>query len=297
MSQRRGWLWMTSGILLALIAGIFTFRAINDTASNVPTSVLQEAPTVPVLVAAIDIPPRQLIDESMVTVKNAPANLVPDGFLDTLDDVVGKMAITPITKDEILLRDRLVDPTNKDAPVLYRLNENEILLAVPADALLSNLGMVSVGDHVDLASTVVLDYVDKDTGTTKTTTSAFLSLQNLEVQGVMSREPLPEGSSKVLKPDAVLLAVPQQDALVIKYLIDTGASMDFFLRPPGIDTLSTAVPVDADYLVNRFQLLENLPKEVIDEIIRRQQSASTAPSPTATPQGASGSATQPPAVP
>ncbi|RME66472.1 MAG: Flp pilus assembly protein CpaB [Caldilineae bacterium] len=262
---------MTSGILLALIAGLFTFRAINDAMTNATTAAVDEAPTIPVLVATADISARELVDASKVTVKRAPAHLVPEDYLDSLDDVVAKMATVPIRAGEILIRSRFVDPTDKDAPILYRIDSDDVLIAVPADALMSSLNLLKVGDHVDLAYTVALEYTDKDTGEIKSTTSAFLSLQNLEVKGlVRSQTPAEEGAG-LLKPEAVLLAVSQQDALMIKYLIDTGASMDFFVRPPGVDALSPTIPVDAEYLVDRFQLFDSLPQELVNEIIRRQQ--------------------------
>ncbi|RMH38549.1 MAG: Flp pilus assembly protein CpaB [Gammaproteobacteria bacterium] len=264
---------MTSGILLALIAGLFTFRAINDAVMNATSSAVEQTPTIPVLVAAVDIPARRLIDESMITVKKVPANLVPEAYIDTLDDVIAKMATVPIAEGEILLRTRLVDPTDKDAPILYRIDEDEVLVAVPASALMSSLNLLSVGDHVDLAYTVALEYTDKETEEIKSTTAAFLSLQNLEVKGLVRSQPPTEEGGALLKPDAVLLAVRQQDALVLKYLIDIGASMDFFLRPPGVEALSPTTPVDAEYLVDRFQLFDSLPDELVNEIIRRQQSA------------------------
>ncbi len=57
-----------------------------------------------------------------------------------------------------------------------------------------------------------------------------------------------------MHPDAVLVAVNPQDALVLKYLMDTGADMEMFLRAPGNDTLTPMLPVDQEYLINRFQL-------------------------------------------
>ena len=263
MKQRRGWLWLFAGVLLALIAGMLTFRTINEATTNATLAQLEEMPMLQVLVAAQNIAARQLIDESMVKLQKVPATLAPEGYMKTADEIVGQISDTPLVAGEILLQHRLISPTDPNAPILYRMNPNEVLIAVPASALLGQVGMLAVGHHIDLAYTVAIDF-DAAEGEQQQAepVTTFLSLQNLEVKGLLRRQPPTEENSGLLRPDAVLLAVSPQDALVLKHLVDTGAPMDFLLRAPGNEALSPVLPVDAQYLINRFQLNLEMPSDL-----------------------------------
>ncbi len=55
-------------------------------------------------------------------------------------------------------------------------------------------------------------------------------------------------------PQWVTLAVTPQDALVLKYAEEAGASMDFVLRPAGSTSLVTTEPVTLQYIVDRFNM-------------------------------------------
>ncbi len=257
MTQKRGWIWLFSGALLALIAGLLTFRTINEATTNATLSKLEEMPTLQVLVAGQDIGARQLIDESMIKTQKIPATLVPEGYIKEAVDVVGKISQMPLVAGEILLSSRLLSPTDPTSPVLYKMKSNEVLLAVPATAILGQTGMLAVGDRIDLAYTVAIDFdsavADAERQDAEPVTT-FLSLQNLEIKGLLRRQPSTEETTSLLRPDALLLAVSPQDALVIKHLVDTGAPMDFLLRAPGNEALSPVLPVDAQYLIDRFQL-------------------------------------------
>lgn len=260
MTQRRGWIWLFAGVLMALVAGLLTFRTVNEVSNNAALARLDNTPTLQVLVATQNIPARQLIDQSMVQIQKVPASLAPEGYLQSTEEVLLKMSQTDIVVGEILLKQRLTDPTDPESPVLYQISANEVLISVPASAILGQVGMLSVGDHIDIAYTVSFDFniTDDDNETTDAPPSTtFLSLQNLEVKGLLRRQAPTEDSTAILGPDAVLLAVSAQDALVLKHLIDIGAPMDFFLRAPGNESLAPVIPVDSQYLVDRFQLQIN----------------------------------------
>jgi hypothetical protein len=55
---------------------------------------------------------------------------------------------------------------------------------------------------------------------------------------------------------AYLLALPAQDALVLKHLKDTGANFDFVLRAPTSNQLLELNNVTEQYLIDRYQLVE-----------------------------------------
>ncbi|HRJ42754.1 MAG TPA: hypothetical protein PL105_12790, partial [Caldilineaceae bacterium] len=102
------------------------------------------------------------------------------------------------------------------------------------------------------------DYTDENgqVSNDKTLTT-FLSLQNLEIKGLMSRSIAKEGIIPL--PDDILLSVAAQEALILKYLIDSRAPMDLLLRSPGNNSLLAVSPVDEQYLIDYFQLEIDVP--------------------------------------
>jgi Flp pilus assembly protein CpaB len=276
--QRRGWIWLIAGVVLALVAGVMTFDTINDATTAAVKSSIQDSATTQVLVAAADILPNQLVTEDMVSIVEVPVYLAPLQAATSVDQVTNRIATSMIASGSFLIQEQLVNPADPNAPVLYTIDKDRILMAIPATALLGNLGFLKVGDRVDIAYTTDLE-VDvlnqaneqtvsdedeqKDTRSGDVIPVTFYSLQNVEIKG-LAKYALGEESATITSPDALIVAVNPQDALVIKYLMDTGADMEMFLRAPGNDTLSPMQPVDQEYLINRFQLHLGEPVNFID---------------------------------
>jgi Flp pilus assembly protein CpaB len=220
-----------------------------------------------VLVAVTDIPAHQLVTAEMVEIKSVPIYVAPLQAATALDQVLNRIATGPVPAGSFLIREQFIDPTDPNSPILYTMDKSLVLMAIPSTALLGNLGMLKVGDRVDIAYTTDLEakILSKTSGQVMTEEEqakadenkdvipvTFFSLQNIEIKGLASFVLPTEGV--VVAPDAVLVAVNPQDALALKYLMDTGADMEMFLRAPGNDTLTPLLPVDQEYLINRFQL-------------------------------------------
>ncbi len=95
------------------------------------------------------------------------------------------------------------------------MNANQVLIAIPATAMLGQVGMLAVGNRLDIAYTVAIDFNEDEEGKpAESPVTTFLSLQNLEVKGLLRRQPPTEEGNALLRPDAILLAVSPQDALV-----------------------------------------------------------------------------------
>lgn len=264
--QRRGWIWLLAGVMLAAVAGLTTFRMVNEVASSAISSSLAETAAVQILVANQDIPVNTELTEEMFGLQDVPVYLAPPKAATSFDQVMGKVALSPISEGEFLLRTRFVDPLDPDAPLLYTVQKSDVLVAIPSNALMANLGLLSVGDHVDIAYTsdflqsdILADAAqdlasNEDKGQKDVTVAVtFMSLQNLEVRALPSLA-IGEDAAAVSNPEAIVLAVKPQDALILKYLVDIGASMDLFLRAPGDDTLTPLQPIDQQFLIERFQL-------------------------------------------
>ncbi len=254
MKQKRGWLWVTSGILLAVLAGLLTFQLVNELTISAKLTEDNEVPTVTAVVAVQKIPAFSLIEEGTVVLKNIPANLVPEDYAASLEDVVGKLTTELIAPGEMVLNYHLLEPTDPDSPVIYRMESDQVLVAIPASSLLGQIGMLSVGAHIDLAYTGEFDFNSQvNAAARENVQTTFLSLQNLEVKGLI-KQATPDERKGILTPRAILLAVSPQEALIIKYLVDAGGPLDLFLRAPGNQAFVPVAPVDEEFLIDYFQL-------------------------------------------
>ncbi len=148
-----------------------------------------------------------------------------------------------------------------------------VIIALPADDLINQVGVLQPGDKVDILFSLTYgqggptDLVSLD------------ALQNVAVQAIVvppearvAKEvasqvglgdtqgvsPLSTGPSK-----AILVAVNPQDALLLKYLKDAGAILDYALRPPDDTSKPLLDPVTLQYLIDTYGLDIPLPTEAI----------------------------------
>jgi len=264
MKRRKGIVWLITGIILALFAGLLTFRLLSGMA---PTSVVaDQAVTVPVVVARTDVPMRTLLTDDMVEIQQMPPELVPAGAASTLDQVLGKISKTDLVAGEVLLIERLADPAKKGVDILFTMPEDKIVIALPADDLMSRTGLLRPGDKVDILCSLEIETSDEEQGimgTGKLVT--FSALQNQEITGIVltsigaetaamletmtGGDVGTEGQEKI-----ILLAVDPQDALLLKHLKDAGGIVDFALRAPTNEQFMRTEPVMQDYLIDRYQM-------------------------------------------
>lgn len=254
MQRRRGWIWLGTGLMLALVAGLLTFRALAQ--ATEAASRPQEIEMSPVVVAVQDIPLRTVIQEAQVSVKQIPTELVPAGAAVSLADVVGKISRQDIAAGEVVLTPRLVDPTIKGRDVTFTMPEDKVVIALPASDLMSRIGFLKPGDRVDLLFSFDLS----SQGEEKLIT--LDAIQNLEVVAMVMPPSLAnpdiKGDQKspiaIGNEGALLFAVSAQDALTIKFLKDAGAIMDIALRAPTSEQRLETTAVDAPYMADRYRL-------------------------------------------
>jgi len=223
---------------------------------------------VTVVVAARAVEGRSALTDEDVALKEVPVDTVPEGAASTLAQATGKITLVDLYPGEILLVQRLVDPNviSGDGRMALVLADEEVLMALPADDLLSRVGVLKPGDHVDL-----LFSLDFPTGRTSvssgegegaigqgTTTqgddeqATFTLLQNVVVAAIVGGLPPAGGESKL--PSALLLTVTPQDALLVKYARDAGGILDLVLRAPGAEGPYESDPVDVDYMIFRYRI-------------------------------------------
>jgi pilus assembly protein CpaB len=247
------------------------------------------APTQPpplteqVVVTTHDLALGAVVQGSDVTLAEVPVELVPRGAVMDVETVTGRITKIPLIAGEMVLDHHLADPTNRIRDLAFVIEDNQVLMAFPINNLMTQLQLVQRGDLVDIFVSVdqevPTDQTNLATGQeeqTETRLFTFDALQRVVISAVVvelvgnqrntqanqsvlpgqeaTPQPTPIPSVAETNPQAILLALDPQDALVLKHLKDSGATFDFVLRAPTSDQLFELAPVMPEYLIDRYQL-------------------------------------------
>lgn len=205
----------------------------------------------PVLVAARDIPLHTVISVSDVLVAQVPPELLPSDALSDPQTVPGHLTTVDIAQGEIILARRLITPTYTGPRAAFVMSPTQVIYAIPTADLLSSMGIVRPADHIDLLFS--FDF-GKASQRVAPGVRTFACIQDLRVAAVIYPIGTQEGAGA---PQAILLALEEQDAALLKFFRDSGAGMDMVLRSPVAEGLFDVVTVDGDYVVQRY----NIPEE------------------------------------
>ena len=270
MGRLRGFLWLIAGVVVAALAGGVAFIALSRaTAEDFRAAeILTPQGNAVVVVRTVDAYAVLTADD--LEIREMAVDVIPEGAASDVAQVVGKISLVALYPGELVLEQRLLDP-NVTAPggrMALVLNDTAVLMAFPAGDLINQVNVLQAGDHVDFHFTYELP-IDRETGflpvrRTETTvtpaegeaeeepteTVTFALLQNITIQTVVRQ--LDEDGQPTGAPRALLLAVEPQDALVLKYMKDVGATVDLVLRAPGAEGEFAVEPVNLDYVINGY---------------------------------------------
>lgn len=272
-----------AGLILVAI-GVFASILLVQRyqAAQAPVTVEEETVKTTVVVLTRDLSLGDRIDTGDVELASVPVEIAPRDALTTLDAAVGKIIKTDLIQGEMVLQHNLADPTNNVGDLSFILSEDHILMAFPAEDLLSRNRMVQRGDIVDIFATFDEEVqtvgdtpaVTDEDNEPETRTFTIDTMQNVSVTALVldvveatsntnTDANLLEGSSQnatATNADikAYLFALSPQDALILKHLKDTGAIFDIVLRAPTSTVQFELTPVTDEYIIE-FYGLEILP--------------------------------------
>lgn len=219
-----------------------------------------------------------------VTLISVPVELAPRDAIATVEETVGKIIKTDLVQGEMILKHNLADPTNNNKDLSFILSEDHVLMAFPADDLMSRQGIVQRGDIVDIFATFqekvkIAEETTTNTEEPKETiepkeatepemrTFTVDTMQKITITAMVlevivqdsnavplptdSIQPTPAPQTRVL---AYLLALSPQDALILKHLKDTGAIFDIVLRAPTSTVQFDLTPVTEEYIIEYYGL-------------------------------------------
>lgn len=250
MKLRRGWIWYLAGLLLAIVAGVIAVVALQQA---VPQTQPAPPATQTVIVARDRIDARQVVLPEQLATKNLLLSDVPSGAVFRVEDAAGKFTLQPIEAGQPLLAQNLVSisqgaggtitTTSKLAALLPT---DKIGVVLPAVDLLSKSGEVGTGDRVDiLASLPVVSSAQGKGGLV-----TLITLQNVPViKTVLDASGTKDQAGKII---GLVVAVDPQDAVTLKYFVDSGANVSIGLRPAKLTSIFDVVPETINYLADKF---------------------------------------------
>jgi pilus assembly protein CpaB len=244
---------------VAALAGIVAFVTLSTAAPRGGDQPAPSRPSVSVVVAARNVEVRSLLTAEDLELKDVPIDAVPDTALRNIEDGVGKIARVDLYAGQIILSQHVVAPDLRaaDGRTAVLINDDQVLMAFPPSDLMSGIGVLKAGDHVDLLFTMNLPpdaltsagpgVVQAAGGSGEQTTFAVL-------QNVVIAQLVRQGDDGGVA--ALLLTLDPQDALVLKFVKDRGANLDMVIRAPGVEGEFDMFPVDLEYLIDRYRTLE-----------------------------------------
>ncbi|HVA38906.1 MAG TPA: Flp pilus assembly protein CpaB [Candidatus Dormibacteraeota bacterium] len=129
--------------ILALGAGLLTFDYLASVSRSAHVS-----PPRAVLVAVQEIPARELLSPGMVRVVQRPANAVDPNALSTPDGVKGDIALITIPAGSTITSSNIGRPQELALPV--RLRPGMRAVSIPVDMVKDVSGLIQAGDRVDV---------------------------------------------------------------------------------------------------------------------------------------------------
>lgn len=224
------------------------------------------------VVVTHDITIGTVLTESDLTVVDVPVEVAPRDAIETIDEAIGRIVKFQMVSGEMVLAHMLADPTNINHDLAFVLPDNRVLMAFQPGDLMTSLGIPQRGDIVDILMTITraappasedetsLAGQEENLIEEQFTLPAFQLIEiNAVVFDVITQQteegqPTPVPRSTDYTIHAYLLALEPQDALLLKYLVDTGVNFDLVLRAPTSTQLFQLVPVTDQYLIDRYQL-------------------------------------------
>ena len=282
MSRSRVILLALVGVALALVGGLFIGgifrRSLAPPSTPTPPPPLTER----VVVTTHDLALGAVLSESDVKEIEVPLGIAPRGTLKQASTAVGRMLKADLIGGEMVMTHHLADPTNLHRDLAFILRDDQVMMAFPAEDLMSQLDMLKRGDLVDILVSIDIEVkpasanplAPQGTQEPETKMFTFDALQRIEISAVIvevvaqqrgsqqeslitqegTPQPTPTPRPQDLAPVGILLALDPQDALVLKHLKDSGAIVDIVLRSPTSKQLFELEPVMPEYLVDRYKL-------------------------------------------
>lgn len=290
MNRTRGILLALLGIGVIVVGVVFVASLVRPMAIAAPQPTPRPPLTVPVVVVTHDVPLNVALQASDLGLVDMPIELAPKGALTDINAGVGMVTKVQLVGGEMLMQHHLADPTNTTRDYAFTIRNDQVLMAFPTTDLMSQIKILQPGDQVDILVSVE-ESVRPESASDSAVSDAedaepedelftFSALQRTSISAVVvevtqrqsssssssrastglaaagaTPQPTPTPEPEDIKPQAILLALAPQDALVLKHLKDAGGVFDIVLRSPTSTQRFELSPVSAEYVKDQYQLV------------------------------------------
>jgi pilus assembly protein CpaB len=273
-------LWFIASFVLALLAGIVVVYLLVFYEPR--GAAVEQVPTRRVVVATQSIASKSEIRADFIQVAELDEDEIPSGAAVRAQDVIGAIAKRDFAQGEVITMQDIVLPwAPRRITETLLIDDDKIVAVLEADDILSQWGGVIPGDRVDLLISldIILEtpmypqevlgaeqgiqIIERDQSMDLT---SVLALQNLEVLEILEEPQAPgaapeEGVPAELLRRALVLQIDPQDAVILKYLRDSAATIDVALRARDNDTQYEVDAVNINYLILRYGIVLPEPLE------------------------------------
>lgn len=222
-------------IILGLLAAFLAYGYLNNVSEKASKMQYDE-----VISAKQDIPANTAITRVMLETKQYPTELRNGKELVDAEAAVGRISPAAIQKGEILLENRLIDPSESNEQLSYVIPDGLRAMSIPINEVTGVANMIKRGDRVDVVSVI-------PASNEAPVAYAVTVLQNIEVLAVGTQLAPPEQTEKVTAPATVTVAVDPQSALKLKMAMQT-TSFSLTLRSAVDKNSAETVP----FAMNQF---------------------------------------------
>lgn len=228
MSKSRAWIFIILGVLLAAGTGLLVYYTLQQQSAKAieqARTTASESATVATMrlpVAARQLEVGSQISAADYVMKDFPLDLVPITAISTTVELDNKTVIANIAQGSTFQSSFFLGAQTD--MLSQQIEAGHVVFAFPMEDLLSKSDVIRDGDHIDLLLTID----NPTTDNTVPTKSTLLTVQNIKVLHVMKDAANAEKTNS--KSTALLLSVKPDDAIMIKYVKDSGGVIDFALR-------------------------------------------------------------------
>lgn len=229
--------YVVLAIISGLIFGLSVFYYLKTTQNPSNTELK------PLVVAALDIPARTIVQTDQLEIIKIPAQAYPQGGVSTLEEISGNVLLVAVKKGDYLLSPMLEASYQAGAAAAVPGNsfsltvpEGKRAVAIPVSMVGSVGYKVKPGDHVDIL--VTIDIKDEQNGS-KTITS--LAAQDVLV--LNTGDAAPKEGEKAPPAGSYILALNVPQAMAVTLGSEKG-SLRLLLRNPANKETYTENPID-----------------------------------------------------
>jgi Flp pilus assembly protein CpaB len=282
MRKTRGVLFILVGLVLAGLAGFavlsFAKQAEANATARAAASVVAEVQPIPkvmVVVALRDLPENVAISTEDISKKLMPTEFAPADAIAVPEIAVGKYTTSRIFQGEIIVSP-LLAVSKQTSQLAARIPQGKVAMAVVVGDAMNSLGAIRAGDRVDVLLSLDLKGLaplaapqmdangatQSSAGLNVPQLSTQLTMQNVEVlaigvpagdtPGNATAQASAQSQTQQQQSKTITFLLDRQDAVTLKYIKDSGGTMDLLVRGSTDQELAKTDAVTLDTVYRKF---------------------------------------------